>query len=93
MAEWISVKDRLPGPGKIVLVYQNYSWTRFEDGAAVTIGRLHRPSPAALLRPRLLHPGRVGDLWADNRFLGFSIRVRGAGGCWGEGKIGDKFYG
>ena len=37
---WISVKDRLPEPGKIVLVYQNYSWARFEDGSAVTIGRL-----------------------------------------------------
>ena len=41
--EWISVKDRLPEPGKIVLVHQVYSWQRFEDGAAVTVGRL-RPT-------------------------------------------------
>lgn len=45
MNGWINVKDRLPEPGKIVLVYQNYSWTRFEDGAAVTIGRLHPVDP------------------------------------------------
>ena len=43
MSEWISVKDRLPEPGKIVLVHQVYSWQRFEDGAAVTVGRL-RPT-------------------------------------------------
>ena len=43
MMEWISVKDRLPEPGKIVLVHQVYSWQRFEDGAAVTVGRL-RPT-------------------------------------------------
>ena len=41
--EWISVKDGLPEPGKIVLVHQVYSWQRFEDGAAVTVGRL-RPT-------------------------------------------------
>lgn len=41
--EWISVKDRLPEPGKIVLVHQVYSWQQFEDGAAVTVGRL-RPT-------------------------------------------------
>ena len=29
--EWISVKDRLPEPGKIVLVHQVYSWQRFEE--------------------------------------------------------------
>ena len=40
--EWISVKDRLPEPGQIVLVYQTYSWQRFEDGAEITIGRLRR---------------------------------------------------
>lgn len=34
--EWISVKDRLPEPGEIVLVHQIYSWQRFEDGVAVT---------------------------------------------------------
>lgn len=37
---WISVKDRLPEPGEIVLVNQIYSWERFEEGAMVTIGRL-----------------------------------------------------
>ena len=41
--EWISVKDRLPEPGEIVLVHQIYSWQRFEDGVAVTVGRL-RPT-------------------------------------------------
>lgn len=41
--EWISVSDRLPEPGQIVLVRQIYSWTRFEDGAMITIGRL-RPA-------------------------------------------------
>ncbi len=40
MSEWINVKDRLPEPGQIVLVYQIYSWARFEEGAAVTIGRI-----------------------------------------------------
>ena len=41
--EWISVKDQLPEPGEIVLVHQIYSWQRFEDGVAVTVGRL-RPT-------------------------------------------------
>lgn len=41
--EWISVSDRLPEPGKIVLVHQVYSWQQFEDGAAMTVGRL-RPT-------------------------------------------------
>ena len=40
---WISVKDRLPEPGEIVLVHQVYSWQQFEDGVAVTVGRL-RPT-------------------------------------------------
>lgn len=40
MSEWISVKDRLPEKGQIVLVHQIYSWEKFEKGAAVTIGRL-----------------------------------------------------
>ena len=40
---WISVKDRLPEPGEIVLVHQVYSWKQFEDGVAVTVGRL-RPT-------------------------------------------------
>lgn len=42
---WISVKDRLPEPGQIVLVHQIYSWQKFEDGAAITIGRLRPPEP------------------------------------------------
>jgi len=39
-SDWISVKDRLPEVGKIVLVRQTYSWERMEDGAEITIGRL-----------------------------------------------------
>ena len=38
--KWISVNDKLPEPGQIVLVHQVYSWTKNEDGADVTIGRL-----------------------------------------------------
>lgn len=41
MMEWISVKERLPAPGEIVLVHQIFSWERCEDGAVVTIGRLY----------------------------------------------------
>ncbi|MGN0663948.1 MAG: DUF551 domain-containing protein [Negativibacillus sp.] len=37
---WISVKDRLPDPGSIVLIHQLYSWENNEDGAEITIGRL-----------------------------------------------------
>lgn len=37
---WIPCSERLPEPGKIVLVYQTYSFEQFEDDAAVTIGRL-----------------------------------------------------
>lgn len=37
---WISVDDRLPEPGRIVLITQTYSWENFEEGASVTIGRL-----------------------------------------------------
>ena len=41
---WIPVGERLPEPGRIVLVHQIFSWEKFEDGAEVTIGRL-RPVP------------------------------------------------
>lgn len=41
--EWIPCNERLPEIGQVVLVCQTYSWERFEDGAAVTIGRL-KPS-------------------------------------------------
>ncbi len=37
---WISVEERLPEPGRIVLITQTYSWENFEEGASVTIGRL-----------------------------------------------------
>ena len=37
---WIPVDDRLPEPGRIVLITQAYSWENFEEGASVTIGRL-----------------------------------------------------
>ena len=37
---WIPVDDRLPEPGRIVLITQTYSWENFEEGASVTIGRL-----------------------------------------------------
>ena len=37
---WISVDERLPEPGRIVLITQTYSWENFEEGASVTIGRL-----------------------------------------------------
>ena len=37
---WISVEERLPEPGRIVLITQTYSWEKFEEGASVTIGRL-----------------------------------------------------
>ncbi|MBO5070502.1 MAG: DUF551 domain-containing protein [Roseburia sp.] len=37
---WIPCSERLPEPGEIVIVYQEYSWERFEDAAVVTIGRL-----------------------------------------------------
>ena len=37
---WIPVDDRLPEPGRIVLITQAYSWEKFEEGASVTIGRL-----------------------------------------------------
>ena len=37
---WIPVDDRLPEPGRIVLITQEYSWENFEEGASVTIGRL-----------------------------------------------------
>ena len=37
---WISVEERLPEPGRIVLITQMYSWENFEEGASVTIGRL-----------------------------------------------------
>ena len=37
---WITVDDRLPEPGRIVLITQAYSWENFEEGASVTIGRL-----------------------------------------------------
>lgn len=40
LSGWISVKDRLPEPGEIVLVMQVYSLERYDDGAVVTIGRL-----------------------------------------------------
>ena len=42
---WIPVSERLPEPGMIVLVHQIYSWLRFEDGAAITIGRLRPQEP------------------------------------------------
>ena len=38
--QWISVKDRLPDVGSIVLIHQLYSWENNEDGAEITIGRL-----------------------------------------------------
>lgn len=38
---WISVDERLPEPGRIVLITQTYSWENFEEGASVTIGRLN----------------------------------------------------
>ena len=37
---WIPVEERLPEPGRIVLITQTYSWENFEEGASVTIGRL-----------------------------------------------------
>lgn len=37
---WIPVDERLPEPGRIVLITQTYSWENFEEGASVTIGRL-----------------------------------------------------
>lgn len=37
---WIPCCKRLPEPGKIVMVFQMYSWENFEEGAMVTIGRL-----------------------------------------------------
>lgn len=37
---WIPVEERLPEPGRIVLITQMYSWQNFEEGASVTIGRL-----------------------------------------------------
>lgn len=40
MPKWISVNDRLPEVGSIVLIRQCYSWERFEDASEVTIGRL-----------------------------------------------------
>lgn len=42
VGEWIPCSERLPDKEKIVLVSQTYSWKRFEDGASVTIGRLHQ---------------------------------------------------
>ena len=39
---WIPVSERLPDIDKIVLVSQTYSLEHFEDGASVTIGRLHQ---------------------------------------------------
>lgn len=39
---WIPCSERLPDIDKIVLVSQTYSWEHFEDGASVTIGRLHK---------------------------------------------------
>lgn len=42
--QWISVEDRLPDIGSIVLIRQLYSWENNEDGAEITIGRL-RPTP------------------------------------------------
>ena len=38
---WIPVEERLPEPGRIVLITQTYSWENFEEGASVTIGRLN----------------------------------------------------
>lgn len=40
---WISCSERMPEPGKIVLINQTYSWEHYEEGAMVTIGRL-RPT-------------------------------------------------
>ena len=37
---WIPVEERMPEPGRIVLITQAYSWENFEEGASVTIGRL-----------------------------------------------------
>ena len=37
---WIPVEERMPEPGRIVLITQTYSWENFEEGASVTIGRL-----------------------------------------------------
>ena len=37
---WIPVEERLPEPGRIVLITQTYSWENLEEGASVTIGRL-----------------------------------------------------
>lgn len=42
VGEWIPCSERLPDKEKIVLVSQTYSWQHFEDGASVTIGRLHQ---------------------------------------------------
>ena len=39
-SRWISVGEQLPDPGQIVLVHQVYSWQKFEEGAAITLGRL-----------------------------------------------------
>ena len=39
---WIPCSERMPDIDKIVLVSQTYSWKHFEDGASVTIGRLHQ---------------------------------------------------
>ena len=40
--EWISVEDRLPEEGQIVLITQTYGWKEFEEGTEVTIAQYHR---------------------------------------------------
>jgi hypothetical protein len=42
MSKWISVSEKLPEVGKIVLVYQEYSNVSGNKGAPITIGMLYK---------------------------------------------------
>ena len=72
MAEWISVKERLPEIGLDVLVYCKAAVSDFSDIIEVSVRNMYKPTPWLEDRPA----ERV-DQVADDRDLGVEVGRRG----------------